>query len=98
MPRLGVNVDHVATLREVRHGIEPQPVFAALICEACGADSIVAHLREDRRHIKDEDVPVLKKTSSPKSLCALANASARIISVAYPTWGSALTYGRVVVI
>lgn len=61
MPLLGVNIDHVATLREVRHGIEPQPVFAALICEACGADSIVAHLREDRRHIKDKDLYLLRK-------------------------------------
>ncbi|MDD5594796.1 MAG: pyridoxine 5'-phosphate synthase [Candidatus Omnitrophica bacterium] len=61
MPKLGVNIDHVATLREVRHGKEPDPVFAALICQAAGADSIVAHLREDRRHIKERDVAILKK-------------------------------------
>ncbi len=61
MPRLGVNIDHVATLREVRHGIEPEPAFAALIAQTAGADSIVVHLREDRRHIKDKDLYILKK-------------------------------------
>lgn len=61
MLKLGVNIDHIATLREVRHGIEPEPVFAALVCEASGADSIVAHLREDRRHIKERDLYILKK-------------------------------------
>jgi len=61
MPKLGVNIDHVATVREIRHGLEPDPVFAASICEAAGADSIVVHLREDRRHIKDGDLYVLRK-------------------------------------
>jgi len=61
MPKLGVNVDHVATVREARGGIEPDPVWAASICEQAGCDSIVAHLREDRRHIKDADVQLLKK-------------------------------------
>jgi pyridoxine 5-phosphate synthase len=59
--KLGVNIDHVATLREARRGIEPEPAFAALISEAAGADSIVAHLREDRRHIKERDLFLLKK-------------------------------------
>ncbi len=59
MPRLGVNIDHIATLREVRRGIEPEPVIAALICEAAGAESIVVHLREDRRHIKERDLHIL---------------------------------------
>jgi len=61
MVSLGVNIDHVATLREVRHGIEPEPAFAALVAQASGADSIVAHLREDRRHIKERDLYILKK-------------------------------------
>ena len=61
MPKLGVNIDHAATLRQVRFGQEPQPVSAALICEAAGADSIVVHLREDRRHINEEDVSLLRK-------------------------------------
>lgn len=61
MLNLGVNIDHVATLREVRHGIEPEPAFAALIAQIAGADSIVVHLREDRRHIKERDLYILKE-------------------------------------
>ena len=61
MPRLGVNIDHIATLREARKGVEPEPVFAALMCEAAGADGIVVHLREDRRHIKERDVYILRQ-------------------------------------
>ncbi|MFA5356028.1 MAG: pyridoxine 5'-phosphate synthase [Candidatus Omnitrophota bacterium] len=61
MLELGVNIDHVATLREARRGVEPEPVSAALVAQASGADSIVAHLREDRRHIKDSDIFILKK-------------------------------------
>jgi len=66
MPRLGVNIDHVATLREVRSGSEPEPAFAALVCQQAGADSIVVHLREDRRHIKERDLHILKKTVKTK--------------------------------
>lgn len=66
MPRLGVNIDHVATLREARHGIEPEPVYAALLCQAAGADSIVAHLREDRRHIKERDLYILREVIKVK--------------------------------
>ena len=58
---LGVNIDHVATLRNARGGFEPDPIQAAHICEESGATSITAHLREDRRHIKDQDVRALKK-------------------------------------
>ena len=54
--RLYVNIDHVATLRQARKGTEPDPVAAALLCEEYGADGITAHLREDRRHIQDDDV------------------------------------------
>ena len=54
--RLGVNVDHVATLRQARGTHYPDPVEAALLAVAAGADSITVHLREDRRHIQDEDV------------------------------------------
>lgn len=57
--RLYVNVDHVATLRQARRGIEPDPIEAAAVCEAAGADGITAHLREDRRHIQDADVEAL---------------------------------------
>ncbi len=58
---LGVNIDHVATLRNARGGAEPDVLAAALVCEENGATSITAHLREDRRHIKDEDIYNLSK-------------------------------------
>lgn len=58
--RLGVNIDHVATLRQVRGTSYPDPVEAALIAESAGADSITAHLREDRRHIQDRDIHALQ--------------------------------------
>ena len=57
---LGLNIDHVATLRQARRGREPDPVHAALVAEMSGADSITLHLREDRRHIQDLDVRTLK--------------------------------------
>jgi pyridoxine 5-phosphate synthase len=57
--RLGVNIDHVATIRNARGGDHPDPVKAALMAEAAGADGITAHLREDRRHIRDEDIAAL---------------------------------------
>ena len=62
MPQLNVNVDHIATLRQARGGFEPDPVLAAGICELAGASGIVVHLREDRRHIQERDVRVLKQT------------------------------------
>ena len=60
--RLYINIDHVATLRQARRGRQPDPVEAALACEAAGADGITAHLREDRRHIQDDDVGRLKNS------------------------------------
>jgi pyridoxine 5-phosphate synthase len=60
LPRLGVNIDHVATVRNARGGIAPDPVRAALLAIEAGADGITAHLREDRRHIRDEDITRLK--------------------------------------
>ena len=59
--KLGVNIDHVATLRQARREFDPDPIAAARICEKAGAHSIVAHLREDRRHIGDQDVLTLKR-------------------------------------
>jgi pyridoxine 5-phosphate synthase len=58
--RLYINVDHVATVRQARRTDEPDPVEAALLCEAAGADGITAHLREDRRHIQDHDIERLR--------------------------------------
>jgi pyridoxine 5-phosphate synthase len=65
-PRLGyqrlyINVDHVATVRQARRGREPDPVAAAALCERAGADGITAHLREDRRHIQDDDIERLAR-------------------------------------
>ncbi len=60
MPRLHVNIDHVATLRQARRGTAPDPVEAAAACERAGADGITVHLREDRRHIQDHDVRALR--------------------------------------
>lgn len=62
MIKLGVNIDHVATLRQARRTIEPDPVEAAAIVERAGADGITVHLREDRRHINDRDVRLLRKS------------------------------------
>ncbi len=58
---LGVNIDHVATLRQARRGASPDPLHAALVAEQWGADSITLHLREDRRHIQDRDVEVMRE-------------------------------------
>ncbi|MBW7957152.1 MAG: pyridoxine 5'-phosphate synthase [Deltaproteobacteria bacterium] len=62
MSKLSVNVDHVATIRQARLGSEPDPVAAAMMAELAGADGITVHLREDRRHIQDRDLRVLRKT------------------------------------
>ena len=62
MARLGVNIDHVATIRQARGGVEPDPVAAAVIAELAGADCITIHLREDRRHIQDRDLKLLRET------------------------------------
>ncbi|HIE06756.1 MAG TPA: pyridoxine 5'-phosphate synthase, partial [Desulfarculaceae bacterium] len=62
MVKLGVNVDHVATVREARGISEPDPVTAALLAELGGADGITVHLREDRRHIQERDVRAIKET------------------------------------
>ena len=61
MPRLGVNIDHVATLRQARGGTDPDPLAAAVLVELAGADGIVVHLREDRRHIQDRDLQLLRE-------------------------------------
>jgi pyridoxine 5-phosphate synthase len=61
MPRLGVNIDHVATVRQARGVLYPDPIAAAGIVELAGADGIVCHLREDRRHIQDRDLRILRE-------------------------------------
>ena len=66
MPHLGVNIDHVATLRQARGGVEPDPVWAAAEAELGGASCITLHLREDRRHIQDRDLDILRQTVQVK--------------------------------
>ena len=64
--KLGVNVDHIATIREARKIREPDPVTAALIAELAGCNGITAHLREDKRHIQDRDIRLLRGTVTTK--------------------------------
>jgi pyridoxine 5-phosphate synthase len=81
--RLGVNVDHVATVRNARGGAHPDPVQAAKIAIAAGADSITAHLREDRRHIRDDDIARLKaEIGKPLNLEMAATAEMTAIALA----------------
>lgn len=81
MPHLAINVDHVATVRQARGITEPDPVLAAGICELAGAQGIVVHLREDRRHIQDRDVRLLRQTVKTKLNLEMA-AAKEIIDIA----------------
>ncbi len=81
MLKLGVNIDHVATLREARKGISPEPVTAASLAELAGADGIVVHLREDRRHIQDRDVRLLREVIQTK-LCLEMAATSEMVKIA----------------
>jgi len=73
MAGLAVNVDHVATLREARKGTYPDPVAAAILAELAGADGIVVHLREDRRHIQDRDLKILREVVQTKLILEMAS-------------------------
>jgi pyridoxine 5-phosphate synthase len=81
MAKLGVNVDHVATVRQARRASEPDPVLAAALAELGGADGITVHLREDRRHIQDRDVRVLRGTVKTKLNLEMA-VSDEIVAIA----------------
>ena len=72
MPELGVNIDHVATVRQARRTNEPDPVWAAALAELGGADGITLHLREDRRHIQDRDLRILRESVTVKLNLELA--------------------------
>jgi pyridoxine 5-phosphate synthase len=78
MATLGVNIDHVATIRQARRTVEPDPVWAAALAELGGADAITVHLREDRRHIQDRDLEVLRQTVQVKLNLEAAIAPAMI--------------------
>ena len=79
--KLSINIDHVATLREARGGVEPDPVTAAHLCELAGADGITCHLREDRRHVNDRDVRLLRESVKTKLDLEMA-ATPEIIAIA----------------
>ncbi|MDO8748339.1 MAG: pyridoxine 5'-phosphate synthase [Candidatus Omnitrophota bacterium] len=81
MVKLGVNIDHIATLRQARKGQFPDPVYAASICEKAGCDSIVAHLREDRRHINDNDIRRLRQSVKTRFNLEMS-ISAEIVDIA----------------
>jgi pyridoxine 5-phosphate synthase len=81
MSRLGVNIDHVATIRQARGGVEPDPVAAAVLAELAGADGITIHLREDRRHIQDRDLTLLRETVKTKLNLEMA-ATAEMVGIA----------------
>lgn len=78
---LGVNIDHVATLRQARGGRSPDPLHAALVAEQWGADSITLHLREDRRHIQDRDVRAMRSALQTRMNLEIA-ATAEMIAIA----------------
>jgi pyridoxine 5-phosphate synthase len=79
--KLSINIDHIATLRQARGGSEPDPVAAAVLCELAGAHGIVCHLREDRRHINDRDVRLLRQIIASKLDLEMA-ASEEIVGIA----------------
>ncbi len=81
MIRLGVNIDHVATIRQARRATEPDPVAAAVLATLGGADGITVHLREDRRHIQDRDVRLLRQVVTTRLNLEMA-ASDEIIEIA----------------
>jgi len=82
--RLGVNVDHVATLRQSRRTTYPDPVQAAMLAELAGADQITIHLREDRRHIQERDLAVLRKTVQTRLNLEMA-ATQEMVKIAFET-------------
>ncbi len=81
MPQLGVNIDHVATVRQARRTNEPDPVWAATLAQLGGADGITLHLREDRRHIQERDLRILRETVTVKLNLELAVAN-EIVTIA----------------
>jgi pyridoxine 5-phosphate synthase len=91
MARLGVNIDHVATLRQARGGREPDPVWAAVLAELGGADGITVHLREDRRHIQDRDLLLLRQSVGVRLNLELA-AEPGVMAIALPARPDQVTF------
>jgi pyridoxine 5-phosphate synthase len=84
MIRLGVNIDHVATVRQARRTNEPDPVHAAFVAEQAGADGITVHLREDRRHMQDRDIALLRQTLTTRMNLEMGMAD-KIMAIALQT-------------
>ncbi|MCL1893802.1 MAG: pyridoxine 5'-phosphate synthase [Holophagaceae bacterium] len=86
--RLGVNIDHIATIRQVRGGREPEPIAAALVAQSAGAHGITVHLRQDRRHIQDRDISLLKELLAiPLNVeCAASPEILELLSSVRPQW------------
>lgn len=84
MAKLGLNIDHVATVRQARGGVEPDPVAAAALGELAGAEGITVHLREDRRHIQDRDLELLRQTVKSRLNLEMAT-TAEMIQIALKT-------------
>lgn len=91
MVKLGVNIDHVATIREARKTYEPDPVRAAVLVELAGADCITVHLRQDRRHINDRDVKLLRQTITSRLNLEMA-AVEEIIAIALEIMPDQVTF------
>lgn len=81
MARLGVNIDHIATLRQARAGVDPDPIAAAVLVELAGADGVVVHLREDRRHIQERDLRLFKEIIKTKMDLEIS-ATAEMVKIA----------------
>jgi len=84
MARLGVNIDHVATVRQARRAAEPDPVQAAILAELGGAHGITAHLRSDRRHVQDRDIQILRQVVKTRLNCEMA-ATQEMVGIALAT-------------
>lgn len=91
MSQLWVNIDHIATLRQARRGKSPEPIAAALIAEMAGADGIIVHLREDRRHIQDRDVALLRQVIRTKLNLEMANTE-EMVQIAIRTKPDVVTF------
>lgn len=91
MAKLSVNVDHIATIRQARGVAEPDPVAAAVIAELAGADGITIHLREDRRHIQDRDVEILRKTIKTRLNLEMALTD-EMVAIALKTLPDSVTF------
>ena len=93
MASLGINLDHIATVRQARRTVEPDPVNLALLAELGGADGITVHLREDRRHIQDRDVELLRQTVRTRLNLEMA-ATAEMVTIALAVKPDMVTWCR----